>query len=128
MLSDAAGNIVRMHRQGQALDLDYAANNRLTQVAKAGRVVGSYFYDANGLRAQKTTGSHTPQFIYDDQAHLLGDYAPDLQQKREYLWLEGTLVATLDTSTQGMSVHYVATDFLGTPRRVVNTGGYPVWG
>jgi RHS repeat-associated protein len=128
VLSDAAGNIVRMPRQGQALDLDYAANNRLAQVVKAGRIVGSYVYDANGLRAQKTTGSRARQFIYDDQAHLLGDYTPDTQQKREYLWLEGALVATLDTSTQGISVHYVGTDFLGTPRRVVNTGGYPVWG
>ncbi|WP_343882704.1 RHS repeat-associated core domain-containing protein [Rhodanobacter caeni] len=128
VLSDAAGNIVRMPRQGQALDLDYAANNRLAQVAKAGRVVGSYVYDANGLRAQKTTSSHARQFIYDDQAHLLGDYTPDTQQKREYLWLEGNLVATLDTSARGVSIHYVGTDFLGTPRRVVNAGGYPVWG
>ena len=128
VLSDAVGNIVRMPRQGQSLDLDYAANNRLAQVAKAGRIVGSYLYDANGLRAQKTTGGHVRQFIYDDQARLLGDYTPGTQQKREYLLLEGNLVATLDTSAQNLSIHYVGTDFLGTPRRVVNPGGYPVWG
>lgn len=127
VLSDAAGNIVQMPQDGQTLSLDYGANDRLMQVAKGGRVAGAYAYDANGLRAQKTVGMEVRQFVYDSAAHLLGDYMPAGLTQREYVWLDGTPVATLDTSSQGAVVHYVGTDYLSTPRSVVDAQGHLVW-
>jgi RHS repeat-associated protein len=127
VLSDADGNIVHLPQNGQTIDLTYGANNRLTQALADGRVVGSYVYDANGLRAQKTVGKDSTQFIFNGQANLLGEYDESGASDREYVWLNGVVVASLDSSAQGMAIHYVGTDYLGTPRSVTDSSGHLVW-
>jgi len=128
VLSDAAGNIEQMPQGEKVMSLSYGANNRLQQVSTDGQLAGTYVYDANGLRAQKNAAGETRQFVYDQSAHLLGDYVPATRAQREYVWLDGTLVATVDMSGQRQAIHYVGTDFLGTPRSVVDTQGQLVWG
>ncbi|MFC5582168.1 RHS repeat-associated core domain-containing protein [Rhodanobacter terrae] len=128
VLSDAAGNIVQMPQDGQILTLNYGANDRLLQVAKDGRVAGAYVYDANGRRAQKVTFAGTQQFVYDNTANLLGSYEPASQTGQEYVWMDGVLVATIDIAhLNGMSIHYVGTDFMGVPRSVMDARGSLVW-
>lgn len=129
VLSDAAGNIVQMPQDGQVLTLAYGASNRLMRTSTTGGAQGHYTYDANGLRAEKTTNTPTEQtrdFVYNG-AHLLGEYVVGTGTSREYVWLGETLVASLDSSARESAVHYVGTDFLGTPRSVTDAEGMPVW-
>lgn len=129
VLSDAAGNIVQMPQAGQVLTLTYGANNRLTQTSTSQGAQGHYIYDATGLRAEKTSNvpsEQTRDFIYDG-ARLLGEYVVGANTPREYVWLGDDLIASLDLSSQGSAIHYIGTDFLGTPRSVTNAQGMLVW-
>jgi RHS repeat-associated protein len=129
VLSDAAGNIVQMPQDGQVLTLTYGASNRLMQTTTSRGLQGQYTYDANGLRAEKTTnvpGEQTRDFIYSG-AHLLGEYVVGAGTSREYVWLGENVVASLDSSAHESAVHYVGTDFLGTPRTVTDDQGMQVW-
>lgn len=129
VLTDAAGNIVQMQRNGQVLTLTYGANNRLMQTDTDAGSRGRYIYDANGLRAQKTSNvpsDQTRDFIYDG-TRLLGEYEVGASNPREYVWLDGGLIASLDPAAKESAVHYIATDFLDTPRSVTDVRGMPVW-
>ena len=125
--SDANGNISQSVRGLRLLHLSYGADNRLHEVKANGRLAGRYLFDGNGWRVEKTLGSERTQFVYDSQAHLLGEYAADCSHQREYIWQDEKLVAILDQHRGQTAVHYVATDFLGTPRSVVDDKGQQVW-
>ena len=125
--SDMNGNITQIMRGLRLLHLSYGADNRLREVKANGRLVGRYLFDGNGWRVEKTVGSERTQFVYDSQAHLLGEYAADGSHQREYIWQDEKLVAILDQHRGQTTVHYVATDFLGTPRSVVDDKGQQVW-
>lgn len=128
MLSDANGNIVQMPRDGKQLSFTYGANNRLTQVIASQGASASNKYDGHGRRVERvaTNPDQTRDFIYEG-TQLLAEYAAGSNEQREYLWFGHDLVASLDTTPKATTVHYVATDFLGSQRRVTTAAGQVIW-
>jgi RHS repeat-associated protein len=110
-----------------------AAGNTTTDTARtftyndAGRMKTStgtsgtttYTYNGLGERVKKASSASTTYFAYDEAGHLLGEYdaAGDLIQ--ETAWLGDIPVAVLKPNGGGgISVFYVHTDHLNTPRRI----------
>ncbi|HEX7339335.1 MAG TPA: RHS repeat-associated core domain-containing protein, partial [Rhodanobacteraceae bacterium] len=128
VLTDANGNITQMPHDGATLSLAYGANNRLTQVATSHGESATYLYNGLGQRVESVTMNpdQSRDFIYDG-TQLLAERTAGSDDARAYIWLGHTLIASLDTTPSATTVHYVATDFLGTPRRVTTTSGNTVW-
>ena len=85
---------------------------------------------ANNLQRQGTA------FVYDEAGQLLGEYLHDgsnpNNQGGEYIWLprpEGGSELVGHVKSQGASSqrYAVHSDHLGTPRRISNESGQPVW-
>jgi RHS repeat-associated protein len=87
-------------------------------------------YDAFGQRIQKigsNTGTQTQTlFVYDENGQLLGEYTPQGQVIREYIWLENRLVG-LRSYQYPNEILRVHTDHLGTPRAISNSQNEVLW-
>lgn len=87
-------------------------------------------YDAFGQRIQKigsNAGTQTQTlFVYDENGQLLGEYTPQGQVIREYIWLENRLVG-LRSYQYPNEILRVHTDHLGTPRAISNSQNEVVW-
>ncbi|HET6587242.1 MAG TPA: RHS repeat-associated core domain-containing protein, partial [Oleiagrimonas sp.] len=85
-------------------------------------------YDGHGRRVERIAinPNQTRDFIYEG-TQLLAEYAAGNNDQREYLWLGHDLVASLDTTPKATTVHYVVTDFLGSPRRITTAAGQVIW-
>ncbi len=67
-------------------------------------------------------------FVYDQMGRLLGEYSStDGSVRREYVWLQGMLVAIIDGSPASPVIAYVHTDHLDTPRTVIDRQGRQRW-
>ncbi|ENU18633.1 hypothetical protein F994_02760 [Acinetobacter bohemicus ANC 3994] len=87
-------------------------------------------YDAFGQRIQKI-GSNVGAvaqtlFVYDEAGQLLGEYTPQGQVIREYIWLENRLVG-LRSYQYPNEILRVHTDHLGTPRAISNNQNEVLW-
>lgn len=87
-------------------------------------------YDAFGQRIQKI-GSNVGAvaqtlFVYDEAGQLLGEYTPQGQVIREYIWLENRLVG-LRSYQYPNEILRVHTDHLGTPRAISTNSNQIVW-
>jgi RHS repeat-associated protein len=68
--------------------------------------------------------SHKIEYVYDEAGRLLYEYTGP-SQNRAYIWVDTTLVATVEDNA---TLHYVYTDHLGTPRAVTTTtSSTPIW-
>ena len=79
----------------------------------------TYSYNGLGERVKKASSASTSYFAYDEAGHLLGEYdaAGDLIQ--ETVWFGDIPVAVLKPNGgSGISVFYIHTDHLNTPRRI----------
>ena len=117
---DAAGNPTTIG----ALTYVYNNANRLITVKNGATVVASYKVNALGQRVEKNIGGTIMRYVYDEQAHLLGEYDSTGKIIQETLWLEDMPVATLrPTGASGnptpVNTYYVLADHLGSPRAVV---------
>ena len=56
--------------------------------------------------------------MYDEAGHILGEYTSTGALIQETLWMGDTPVATLTPNGTGISIYYVHTDHLGTPRKI----------
>jgi RHS repeat-associated protein len=124
---DANGNTTAFQANGWTYGLGYNDTNRLALVQQNGSTVATYGLNGRGERVAKTlVGGGTQAYTYDEAGRLLGEYATG--QSRDYVWVDGTLVAILDNPAQvGDNIHYVYTDNLGTPRSVTTQSGTLVW-
>src|SRR5262249_53783705 len=75
-------------------------------------------YDAFGQRIRKSNSSATRYFVYDEAGHLLGEYADSGALIQETVWLNDIPVAQIRPSDSGVTLYYVHTDHLNTPRRI----------
>jgi len=87
------------------------------------------------------------EYVYDD-GHLIGEYAPNLIDHTEILWLADTPIAVLKrrpgstdggpvgggastpwTGMQagGVDIYFIHPDHLDTPRALVNANDQPIW-
>lgn len=124
---DANGNTTAFQANGWTYGLGYDNTNRLTLIQQNGSTLATYGLNGLGERVSKTlAGGGTQTYVYDEAGHLLGEYATG--QSRDYVWVDGTLVAILDNPAQGGdTIHYVYTDNLGSPRAVTTQAGTLVW-
>ena len=109
---DASGNTIGY----SGLTFGYNDAGRLTSVS--GGASATYSHNALGQRVKKTTGGATTLFAYDEAGHLIGEYDGSGTLIQETVWLDDVPVATLRPNGGGISVFYVHTDHLNTPRKV----------
>jgi RHS repeat-associated protein len=56
--------------------------------------------------------------VYDEAGHVLGEYTSSGALVQETIWMSDTPVATIRPNGTGVTVYYVHTDHLETPRKV----------
>lgn len=95
----------------------YNDAGRMTSATKAS-VTTTYAVNALGERVKKTTAGTTRYFVYDDKRHLVGEYSGSGALIQEIIWLGDIPVATIRLNGAGVSVYYIHTDHLNTPRRI----------
>ena len=111
---DAAGNVTNDGTRS------FAYNNagRMSSVTNASATT-TYSVNGIGRRVRKTTSGASTYFAYDEAGRLLGEYDNSGSLLQETVWLGDIPVATLRPSASGgVSVFYVHTDHLNTPRRI----------
>jgi RHS repeat-associated protein len=111
---DAAGNTTSY----ATVAATYNNAGRL-QTLTQGSSTETAIFNAVGQRIQKSGGSAgTVLFWYDEAGHLLGEYDGTGALIEETVWLGDIPVATLRPNGSGVSIYYVHSDQLNTPRQV----------
>jgi RHS repeat-associated protein len=110
---DAAGNT-----------LGYASNSytfnqrgRMSQATVIGAAT-NYIYNALGQLIQKSGNGGTTLLMYDEAGHILGEYTGTGALIQETVWMGDTPVATVQPNGSSVSIYYVHTDHLSTPRKI----------
>ncbi|TOA99927.1 type IV secretion protein Rhs [Vibrio parahaemolyticus] len=116
---DANGNTI-----GRGTDVfAYDAFNRLTEATVNGET-SIYHYNSAHQRVRKSAGGVDVLYVYGLDGELLAEVdAGTGQTQREYVWLDGQLVAYLVDGT----VYHVHNDHLGTPQALTDETGATVW-
>ncbi|EPQ9997603.1 RHS repeat-associated core domain-containing protein [Vibrio vulnificus] len=116
---DANGNTI-----GRGTDVFvYDAFNRLTEATVNGET-STYHYNSAHQRVRKSAGGVDVLYVYGLDGELLAEVdAGTGQTQREYVWLDGQLVAYLVDGT----VYHVHNDHLGTPQALTDESGATVW-
>jgi RHS repeat-associated protein len=109
---DAAGNTTSYG----AFTFGYSDAGRLTSVS--GSATASYQHNALGQRVKKTVSGSSTYFVYDEAGHLIGEYDGSGNLIQETVWLGDIPVATLRPNGGSISIFYIHTDHLSTPRRI----------
>jgi RHS repeat-associated protein len=78
----------------------------------------AYVYNALGQRIRKSSAASATIFAYDEAGHLIGEYDASGNLIQEIVWLGDTPVATVRLETCGLSIFYIHTDHLNTPRKI----------
>ena len=103
----------------------YDARGRLVK-AKLGASTRTYGINGLGQRAVKkdpAQSAHNRYFVYDLDAHLIGEYGPGGTLVQETVWLSDLPVATL----QPTGIFFIAPDHLGAPYQITNATRQVVW-
>jgi len=96
----------------------YNLRGRLATLTTAAGV-STYEHNGLGQRTAKTVLGTTTRYAYDEQGHLLGEYAASGTPIREYVWLGDTPVLMLaHTANQPPTVYLIHADQIDTPRMV----------
>ena len=90
---------------------------RLVSATKASFTT-TYALNALGQRVKKTTSGSSTYFVYDEGGHLVGEYNNSGNLMQEAIWFGNMPVATIRPNGGGVSLFYVHTDHLNTPRRI----------
>jgi RHS repeat-associated protein len=80
----------------------------------------SYVYNAQGQLIEKANGGGSTFLVYDEVGHILGEYSTTGALIQETIWMGDIPVATLQPNGSGISIYYIHTDHLGTPRKITN--------
>lgn len=125
---DAAGNVIG---DGTST-FTYSDRGRMSTASKAG-VTTSYFYNGAGQRVRKASAAlGTTDFVYDEQGHLLGEYAAG-SPVQETVFLGDVPINILKKSNDVNAaslydVYNVYSDHLSTPRVIASAAdNFVVW-
>lgn len=86
--------------------------------ATNGGLTTSYTINALGQRVRKNNTAGTTHFVYDEVGHLIGEYGASGNLVQEIIWLDDTPVAVLKPNGGGISLYYIHSDHLNTPRKI----------
>jgi YD repeat-containing protein len=134
-LSSTAGGLVRTYGYDKAgnttsyTGATFTFNDR-GRLASAAVSAGttSYVYNALGQLIEKSGNGGTTLLVYDEVGHLLGEYSSAGALIQETVWMGDLPVATLRPNGSSVSIYYVHSDHLGTPRKVTdNTSNNGLW-
>ena len=78
----------------------------------------NYLYNALGQLIEKSVNGGTTLLMYDEAGHLIGEYTSTGALIQETVWMGDTPVATLQPNGSLVTIYYVHTDHLGTPRKI----------
>lgn len=114
---DAAGNTTA----DGGRTFTYNDAGRMTTYVKDA-VTTTLTYNALGQRVTKSNVSGTHYFVYDESGHLLGEYDASGAVFQETVWMGDIPIAALwPDGSGGVTVTYVHTDHLNTPRAITRT-------
>jgi len=122
---DARGNTTANVLPTGTFGYGYNQRNRLTVVQKDGVTVGSYVLNALGQRVQKTVGSTSTRFDYDEASQLLSEITGGTA--RDYVWLDNLPIGIVDRNGSTMAIGFIHADGLGSPRAVTDDAGAVQW-
>jgi RHS repeat-associated protein len=131
---NGAGNISSFSPAfGTVSSLSYNQAERLSMVSGSG-TLATYTYDAFGHRLEKATTGPVTLYQYDLSGNLLEETNTLSGAQADYIYLDGTPVATITPATGALS--FLHDDHLGTPQlatgstqtTVWNSGGYQPFG
>jgi len=112
---DNNGNLKTQASSGVTTTYAYDMANRLTSIIQGGSTVGSYVYDADGRRIEKTESS-TSTIYLNQGTHVL--YESQIGSlSNDYVYAGDELIAKVS----GASIQYFHHDILGSTR-LVTTG------
>jgi RHS repeat-associated protein len=124
-LNATSGGIVRSYsydNAGNALSFtgETFTFNQRGRMSSATNSAGAtnYLYSALGQLIEKSGSGGTTLVMYDEAGHLLGEYTSTGALIQETIWMGDIPVATLQPNGSGISIYYVHTDHLGTPRKI----------
>ncbi len=113
---DVAGNVVQIVRNYTTTGT-YDDAGRLVNISYAS-INFDYEYNAFAQRVRKSTPLGVVYFVYDEGGRLLGEYDGSGNMIQETVWMGDIPVATLRPNGGGVSIYYVHSDHLNTPRRI----------
>jgi RHS repeat-associated protein len=123
----ASGNIATDNRVmdgGAAESNTYGGRDRLESLSVSS-VATTYKINALGERVQKATTSLTTDYQYDNAHHLIGEYNDSTDADIvEYVWMEGQLLAQIDSSG---NIYYVHSNQVNAPQKITNSSMTIVW-
>jgi len=127
-LSSMTGSIARTYSYDAAGNtLGYASNSytfnqrgRMSQATVSGAFT-NYLYNALGQLVEKSGNGGTTLLMYDEVGHILGEYSASGALIQETIWMGDLPVATLQPNGGSLSIYYVHTDHLGTPRKITRS-------
>ena len=134
-INSSAGSLVRTYSYNGKGDVagdgnisyTYNDRDRIGSAVVSG-VTSNYWYDALGAMFQKRVSGTMTLLVYDENHHLLGEYASNGSLIQETIWMNDTPVATIRPNGSAVTVYFVQSDQLGTPRVVSRiTDHRPVW-
>jgi RHS repeat-associated protein len=123
-ISSTSGSIVRTYSYDAAGNtLGYGSNaytfNQRGRMSSANVGGATYYvYNALGQLIEKYFTGGTTLLVYDEAGHILGEYTATGALIQETIWMGDVPVATLQPNGSGISIYYVHTDHLGTPRKI----------
>jgi len=97
--------------------LTFSYNNRGRMSSTSGSST-SYLYNAIGQMYEKSGSGGTEYLMYDEAAHLIGEYNSSGGLIEETVWLGDIPVAVLTPNGSSVNIYYIHSDHLNTPKKV----------
>ena len=120
---DANGNTLSVGSRSYT----YTAHNRLLEAFDNTVLLATYTYNGLGERVGKYTSAGGTRFMFDPDGKLVAEIDLYGNVTREYVYLNGELLALIEPGSPSATILYVHNDHLGTPHMLTDASGVAVW-
>ena len=125
--NSATGNILtddRVMNGAVAASMTYGGRDRLESIT-VGTPTITFKVNAFGQRVQKATTGLTTDYQFDLAGHIIGENDDSTGNDIvEYVWMEGQLLAQIDSSG---NIYYVHNNQVNAPQKMTNASRTLVW-
>ncbi|MBK8148037.1 MAG: hypothetical protein IPK58_07410 [Acidobacteria bacterium] len=118
---DAAGNVLT---DAEGRSFTYDAENKQKEVKNSSnQTIGLYYFDGDGRRVKKVTGSETVIFVFDAAGKLVAEYStsPSETPQVQYLTNDNLGTPRINTNENGEVVS--RTDYMPYGEEIIGLGG-----